>query len=177
MILSRVYFLTGNTRLIVGIQIFPKIEIKLYLENKNNIKIDFTYVDDKELGVTNFEHGLSMLGDTFNPPVSINRKYVGGNIGYKISQNEFHIFILEETMRLLQDIFPIAKVYADSLKGDKEKMEVFIQDLINETLKLEDSFLSARAAILGKASTPTEMEVVLLTKRLMKIIEEKKTKT
>ena len=80
-------------------------------------------------------------------------------------------------MRLLQDIFSIAKVYADSLKGDKEKMEVFIQDLINETLKLEDSFSSARAAILGKASTPAEMEVVLLTKKLMKIVEEKKKKT
>ena len=170
MILTRVFILTGNTRLIVGIEVYPKIETKIFLENKNNVKIDFTEVTEEEFKSLNLEHGVNKIGNS--SPISISRLFIGDNRGFKMAQGNIHIFVVEDTMHMVQEIFSLAKEYEMTLTSKLDMVEQCIKSIL-EKLKVSDIFDTAMLAISSESNTEIEKEMILKTKILMKMVKDK----
>ena len=171
MILTRAFILTGNTRLLVGIEIYPTVEIKIYLENKNFVKTDFSHTNLDELIVLNLEHGLNKVG-SFQSPISISKQHIAENYGLKIKQGDFHIFILIDTMLALRNIIPIVKEHIELLKKEIENVTNITEDLV-EKINITDTFDTARAIIRKDANSAIEKEMLLKIKSLLKLVKEK----
>ena len=172
MILTRAFILTGNTRLLVGIEIYPTVEIKIYLENKNFVKIDFSHTNLDELIVLNLEHGLNKVG-SFQSPISISKQHIAENYGYKIKQGDFHIFILNDTMLAFRDIIPIVKEHIELLKKEIENVTNITEDLVTK-ININDTFDTARTIIRNDANSAIGKEMLIKIKSLLKLVKEKK---
>ena len=94
MISSSVFFLSSNTWLIVGISIFPNVEIEFILENKRNQRIEFTSETWNQLS-----NGDSKIWD-----LRIEKIYIQGSEGVKISQNKAKIVVSKNTFDNLKDL-------------------------------------------------------------------------
>lgn len=171
MIFTRAFILTTNTRLLVGVEIYPTVEIKIYLENKNFVKIDFSRTNLDELIAINLDHGLNKIG-SFQTPISISKQHIADKHGFKIQQGDFHIFMVIDTMLALRDIIPIAKEHIELLKKEIENVTKITEDLVAK-INITDTFDTARTIIRNDANSAIEKEMLLKIKSLLKLVKEK----
>ena len=162
MISSRVFFLSSNTWLIVGISIYPKVEIKIILENKRNQRIEFTSETWNQLS-----EGDSTIGD-----IQIESIYIQGSEGVKICQNDAKIFILKNTFDNLKDL-----VWTVNNEYDCKKFSLkFVQDVVERicnVLSTSDTFSTAKEKVKEICFSPMEREMILNITDLLKIKNEK----
>ena len=162
MIPSRLFFLSSNTWLIVGISIYPKVEIKIILENKRNQRIEFTSETWNQLS----------KGDTKIRDIRIEKIYIQGSEGVKISQNKVKMVVSKKTFDDLKDLVWTVNNEYKSKKPLIKFVEDLVERICTKVLNLSDTFSTDKEKVKEYYSSPDEREMILNIRDLLEIMKE-----
>ena len=137
----------------IGIHIFPKVNIKLFMVNAKEDEIEFTLKALEQLSLINLEfddevHDFTtpntVVSDLDNG-IKLERTLVSLCFqGYKLSQGCIKMVMWPETVQLLQEFYSIAKRYTDQLNNKFSEIEKAIEKMLPFIAMIQKTWLGRK---------------------------------
>lgn len=137
----------------IGIHIFPKVNIKLFMVNAKEDEIEFTLKALEQLSLINLEFDDEV--HYFTKPntvvshldngIKLERTLVSLCFqGYKLSQGCIKMVMWPETVQLLQEFYSIAKRYTDQLNNKFSEIEKAIEKMLPFIAMIQKTWLGRK---------------------------------